>query len=287
MKEKRKTLEGQWNQENKNSSIDCLDEHTDNEIKAQLEDQLTKLTEQKIKLSSHLEKVSRQFTILKDKYHQTKLNELEEEYQTLNILKKDYEQYKNVVHKLHIERDMQKKKCDRLKQERESHVLSQLAVITEGKACPVCGSLYHSHLESYQEQTPSEAIIEKEMKKLTTLDEETKEMEKILSHIRISNDKKNLLFSQLLRNTTIGGDQLTNAWKNDIQAILQKKDELITKQQIINVQTEQLVGTIQRISDLELQMKDINKEYKHMVKMATVAREVIRQEFYINPDIVT
>ncbi|MGN8647011.1 AAA family ATPase [Gracilibacillus sp. HCP3S3_G5_1] len=226
----KKTQQHQSNLTNKMNELEKIKEDS-----YQIKDKIHESKSSLQQLNLEIEKLQRKATDMKD---------LQKEYNNLLILRKDYQQYKNVVSKLQTKVEEQVKRCDQVEQERKIHFASHLAASLEnGDPCPVCGSIHHPNPAKTEDSSVSDEVIEKEAKYLTSLQEDTKEMQMKLLQIKEQGEAKKQIVTHLVHSLEINKEQLTHKQLQQldktIQAELQEKKES-AKHYEENVQTLQI-----------------------------------------------
>ncbi|SHN18822.1 AAA family ATPase [Gracilibacillus kekensis] len=178
------------------------------------------------------------------------VKELLAEFHYLLVLRKDYQQYNKVVDKLNKETTHQKELCETLEQERKNHLASHLAQqIQEGDACPVCGSEQHPNLANFPKQATSDERIEKETRKLASLQEETKEMEMKVLQIKEQGEGKNQLVSRLLKTIKLEKEQLSEDALSNLAVSL--TSEVYSKKQLKQTQMSELEKLQRKLKQTE------------------------------------
>ncbi|SFL86215.1 exonuclease SbcC [Gracilibacillus orientalis] len=151
----------------------------------------------------------------------TNMQDLKKEYQELLVLRKDYQQYKNVADKLQTAADAQAKRCEQLEQERKKHFASHLAAsLDDGNACPVCGSIHHPDLAKIKDSSISDELMDKETKSLTSLQEETQNMQMTLLQIKEQGEGKKQLVTRLIQSLEMDKEQITHEQLQQIDTSL-------------------------------------------------------------------
>ncbi|WP_208590991.1 AAA family ATPase [Gracilibacillus suaedae] len=198
-----------------------------------------------------------QLTYEKEQLQQkaTDMRDLKNEYRELLVLRKDYQQYKNVVNKLQMKADVQAKRCGQLEQERKKHFASYLAASLEGgDACPVCGSVHHPELANLEDSTISDEMIEQETQYFTTLQEETKSIQMTLLQIKEQGEGKRQIVTRLMQALDIDTDQITKEQ-------LQQKDTSLRESIQNNKKETEKHST--SVLDLQKQFKQIQTTIKN------------------------
>ncbi|WP_058307629.1 AAA family ATPase [Gracilibacillus massiliensis] len=206
------------------------------------------------------------------------VKELQAEFDYLLVLRKDYQQYNKVVDKLKKEITDQKELCEKLEVERKNHLASHLAQqIKEGEACPVCGSDHHPKLANFPDQVASDEKIEKETKKLASLEEETKEMEMKLLQIKEQGEGKNQLVSRLMKTSKLGKEQLSEDALSKLAITLTK--EVHSKKQLKQTQTNELKKLKERLKQTEEMLTKL-EPLKVELKQLQANYQQFSQEFH-------
>ncbi|MGP4041271.1 SbcC/MukB-like Walker B domain-containing protein [Gracilibacillus sp. D59] len=257
----KRTLEKQTELENKIKELEKMKE-TSYEIRDKIHESNSILQQ----LKHEKEQLQRKATDMQD---------LKKEYRELLVLRKDYQQYKNVVDKLQAKADAQTKRCEQLEQKRKKHFASHLAASLEaGDACPVCGSNHHPDLAKIEDSSISDEWIEKENQYLTTLHEETKNMQMTLLQIKEQGEGKKQIVTRLIQSLEIKKEKVT---KEEIQqldksllgSIQNNKNETqdhLNKAQEFHNQFKQIQKELQDYDRLKQELVQTQETYQELSK---------------------
>ncbi len=203
------------------------------------------------------------------------MEDLKKEYRELLVLRKDYQQYKNVVDKLQSEADVQAKRCEQLEKDRKKHFASHLAAsLQDGDACPVCGSIHHPDLAKIEDASISDEMIETETKYLTTLQEESKEMQMTLLQIKEQGEGKKQIVKRLIQALDMDMEQVTKEQLQQVDAsilgsIQKNKKETkkhYNKMQELQNQFKQIQTAMQEYDRLKQEQARIQETHQEKSK---------------------
>ncbi|WP_018933782.1 AAA family ATPase [Gracilibacillus lacisalsi] len=201
------------------------------------------------------------------------MRDLKNEYRELLVLRKDYQQYQNVVNKLQTKADAQAKRCEQLEQERKKHFASYLAAsIEDGDACPVCGSVHHPELANIEDSTISDEMIEQETQYLTTLQEETKNMQMTLLQIKEQGEGKRQIVTRLMQALDIDTEQVTKEQLQQMDTCLRESIQNKNKEsekhnnnlQDLKKQFNQIQTAIKDYDRLKQELAQIQDKYQEL-----------------------
>ena len=122
--------------------------------------------------------------------------------------------------------------------------------LEEGKACPVCGSIHHPHLASYEGRIPEKRELDQKRDEMTRRAEETQKFSGDAGHIRelIAGEEKLLLTAE------------------DVRKLLEEQDKL--RQQVL-----QASHSLERKKKLDQQIPYIEQRTEQLEQNMAQARE--------------
>ena len=162
--------------------------------------------------------------------------------------------------------------------------------LEEGKACPVCGSIHHPHLASYEGRIPEKRELDQKRDEMTRRAEETQKFSGDAGHIRelIAGEEKLLLTAEDVRKLLEEQDKLR---QQVLQAShsLERKKKLDQQIPYIEQRTEQLeqnmaqaredaVRLQTRIEELSKRVEEQTEEAREIAKSYGIANIASMEE---------